>query len=384
MDESMDGADPAMAMLLEALGRLAAEDRSWWPAAARVARAEEVGAAFETHKVVWLDTIRDVVRDDAWRTNGAATAPAWLAHTCGLTQPDSVRQVRSAELMHKYDDTRTAVVNGEITSTALATLSRFERDRDKVYDDHEDALLEAAREFNATEFAQRMSQYAKQVDEILNPRDRTDADNTFEIHETFGGYHYSGFCSHERGARLKAALTEQMGPRRDGDTRKPSERRADALDEIISGKHKPAPASMDLIVTLETLQGLATPNNIRAEAHGQPIPFETLRRLACDCALGRIIMRGTSQVIDVGLKTRVIPKATMRALIARDGGCRFPGCNRHWSWCDAHHIRHWADDGPTDLSNLILLCRHHHTFTHERRWKVVLHEVDNTVDFIPP
>ena len=48
-----------------------------------------------------------------------------------------------------------------------------------------------------------------------------------------------------------------------------------------------------------------------------------------------------------------------RALKARDGGCRFPGCANH-KFVDGHHIRHWANGGETSVDNLVLLCRHHH------------------------
>src|SRR5690606_3379848 len=58
-----------------------------------------------------------------------------------------------------------------------------------------------------------------------------------------------------------------------------------------------------------------------------------------------------------------------RALNLRDGGCRFAGCDRPTSWCDAHHIRPWADGGPTKLDNLLLLCAFHHTLIHEG-WKL--------------
>jgi hypothetical protein len=54
----------------------------------------------------------------------------------------------------------------------------------------------------------------------------------------------------------------------------------------------------------------------------------------------------------------------VRALVARDGGCAFPGCDRKPRWCDAHHLKHWEDDGPTDLDNGCLLCRRHHTLVH--------------------
>ncbi len=75
-------------------------------------------------------------------------------------------------------------------------------------------------------------------------------------------------------------------------------------------------------------------------------------------------------VLDVGRKRRTLPAALRRALEARDGGCRFPGCGvRH---TDAHHITHWARGGPTKLDNLVLLCRLHHRAVHEGGWGVRL------------
>jgi len=53
-----------------------------------------------------------------------------------------------------------------------------------------------------------------------------------------------------------------------------------------------------------------------------------------------------------------------RALKARDGGCRFPGCTSD-RFCDGHHIGHWQNGGETRLDNLVLLCRHPHRLVHE-------------------
>ncbi len=69
------------------------------------------------------------------------------------------------------------------------------------------------------------------------------------------------------------------------------------------------------------------------------------------------------QVLDVGRKTRVISPALRRALTHRDQDCRFPGCSL--KFCDAHHVRHWAEGGETKLDNLALLCRRHHRCLHE-------------------
>jgi hypothetical protein len=76
------------------------------------------------------------------------------------------------------------------------------------------------------------------------------------------------------------------------------------------------------------------------------------------------------QPLDVGRSTRVVQPAQRAALAIRDGGCVFPGCDRPLAWCDAHHLRHWLDGGPTDLANLALLCRAHHRAVHEGGWQL--------------
>ncbi|MCA1722643.1 MAG: HNH endonuclease, partial [Actinobacteria bacterium] len=92
---------------------------------------------------------------------------------------------------------------------------------------------------------------------------------------------------------------------------------------------------------------------------------------------------GASQVLDVGRATRTPPLPLRRAVEARDRRCRFGNCRRPPSWCDAHHIVHWSDDGPTDLDNLILLCDHHHNLIHHGGWSVELHP-DNSATFTSP
>jgi hypothetical protein len=72
--------------------------------------------------------------------------------------------------------------------------------------------------------------------------------------------------------------------------------------------------------------------------------------------------------VEVGARTRTIPPALRRALHHRDRGCRFPGCGVPFG--QGHHIRHWANGGPTTLSNLAMLCRRHHRAVHEEGYQV--------------
>ena len=89
-------------------------------------------------------------------------------------------------------------------------------------------------------------------------------------------------------------------------------------------------------------------------------------RLSCDASLMRVVMAGPSQPLDVGRRTPIVPPAIRRAVILRDRTCRFPGCDRPHTWCDAHHVVHWTEGGSTSLQNLLLLCRRHHGMIHRR------------------
>jgi hypothetical protein len=100
------------------------------------------------------------------------------------------------------------------------------------------------------------------------------------------------------------------------------------------------------------------------EIDGVAVTPETIRRITCDAGIIPIMLGSDSELLDVGRKTRTIPSAIRRALDRRDGGCTWRGCGAPVSWCDAHHIIHWADGGKTSIDNLKLLCRRHHTATH--------------------
>ncbi len=98
--------------------------------------------------------------------------------------------------------------------------------------------------------------------------------------------------------------------------------------------------------------------------NGPHVTAETSRRIACDCSSTVIKEDEQREPLSIGRRSRSIPPPMRRALKARDGGCRFPGCTNH-KFVDGHHIVHWADGGETSLDNLVLLCRHHHHLVHE-------------------
>ena len=104
---------------------------------------------------------------------------------------------------------------------------------------------------------------------------------------------------------------------------------------------------------------------------------------ACDCQLIPAVLGSKSEPLDLGRRHRLSTTPLRPALYLRDRGCAFPGCHRPPRHCQGHHIHHWADGGPTELANLVLLCAHHHRLLHRSGWQVRI-ATDGLPEFLPP
>jgi hypothetical protein len=172
---------------------------------------------------------------------------------------------------------------------------------------------------------------------------------------------------------LRAVLDAESRSKGEGDQRTPAQRRADALGEVcrqwLEQAERPTVGGEKPHVTVTVdadavRDGAGAPSELD---HVGPIDPDVARRLACDASIRRVVMAGRSEPLDVGRRTPVVPPALRHAVVLRDRHCRFPGCDRPHTWCDAHHIVHWAEGGPTTLPNLLMLCRRHHRMVHDRR-----------------
>jgi hypothetical protein len=172
------------------------------------------------------------------------------------------------------------------------------------------------------------------------------------------------------------------------DPRSYPQQRADALVEICrlvlntgdlpdNGGHRP---QLTITIGFEQLRnqtGAATLDT------GQHLSATQVRRLACDAQILPATLNTDSQILDVGRTRRLITGPLRSALVLRDKGCAFPGCDRPPRWADGHHIISWIDGGPTNLNNSVLLCRSHHQLIHTGDWQIRLGG-DGFPDFIPP
>jgi Domain of unknown function (DUF222)/HNH endonuclease len=154
------------------------------------------------------------------------------------------------------------------------------------------------------------------------------------------------------------------------DHRSPALRRADALVETCrlalattklprNGGDRPQVfLGVDFDVVKQTVGDGRLDN-------GDRVTPDTARRMACDAGIVPMVFAGPGQPLDLGRWRRLVNGSIRRALVARDRGCSFPGCDRSPLWTEAHHVRHWSHGGPTSLDNLVLICASHHAELHE-------------------
>jgi hypothetical protein len=197
-----------------------------------------------------------------------------------------------------------------------------------------------------------------------------------------GMWRYTLLLDEEGAAVLDAAVDALAKPEPDAQThepdpRTPAARRADALVELVAravsapeGVPRQAKTSLTVTIGLEVLSARCRGAGLTAV--GEMLTAGSVRRLACDAQVIPMVLGADGEILDQGQAVRLFTPAQIRHLWMRDRRCTFPGCSKPAAWADAHHLIHWADGGPTDISNAALLCRAHHTVVHQHRYAGVV------------
>jgi hypothetical protein len=339
----------------------------------------ELQRAVELLEVERLRRLAEIDRRRLFERDGHLSAASWLASTFKVAWGTAREHLRTARALEEMPKTRQALDAGELSMSAVRVLVAT-RDADpSAFGRCEKELVEAAR-IHSMQDLQRVAAYWRQAvereqalegDDKIRERRRLHASVSF-----LGMVRVDGDLDPETGETLLTALravldSESRAGGKDDD-RTPAQRRADALGEIcrqwLDLAERPSVAGerphVTVTVDSEALQGASAGTS--ELDHMGPTHPEVARQLACDASIRRVVMAGRSEPLDVGRRTPVVSPAMRRAVIVRDRHCRFPGCDRPQTWCDAHHVVHWADGGPTALPNLVLLCRRHHRMVHER------------------
>ncbi|WP_422735328.1 DUF222 domain-containing protein [Micromonospora sp. WMMD729] len=373
---------------------------------------ELIAALDATHRLaqrlaaLQLTLVRELDGRGTARAQGASSTAVWLRERLRLTIPAARRLVDLAAALDdgRNDGARQALAHGAITA-----------DQARVITDTVTTVHSAAGAEVADKAASVLVDWAGQFDPNLLRRmstrildhvapdiadaaakaaldaaaRRADHDRHLTVSEqTDGRLRLTGTLDAETAGLLRAAIDPLSGPAGPDDTRTPGQRRHDALADVcrLALRTGDLPANGGepaQIVVTAGYDSLSQQLGAGTLDTGLALTPQTVRRLACDAAILPAVLGGNGQPLDVGRQRRLITGPLRRALVLRDRGCAFPGCDRPPRWCDAHHIRHWVDGGSTSLTNGVLLCGYHHRRVHEGEWTVRLGK-DGHPMFVPP
>jgi hypothetical protein len=327
---------------------------------------------------------------EAWRDSGATSMTAWLKHHCRRSGREAKSFSKIARLLDQLPGAAAAYADGRLSTGQIQAIAVNVTDKTApLFAEHENDLIPQLVSLPVNGVATVMQAWASAAKDFLDEKEPPVHERSLHASRTLDGrIEISGSLDPEGGAVLELALRLAQTDDVEGEPpRTPAEKRADALvdmcrqfldrhDEHTGGRNRP---HLNVIVDYDDLIGDGDGELI----DGTKLDADTIKRLACDAGIHRIVMKGQSEILDYGRRTRTISQSLWDALVLRDRHCRFPGCDRGPEWCEVHHIPPWSEGGETKLETTLLGCtRHHHVF-HSAGWTLKLWD-DGTLEITDP
>ncbi|KAA1378450.1 HNH endonuclease signature motif containing protein [Aeromicrobium fastidiosum] len=408
-------------MLIEQLSSLTDEVAALEPWTLTGAEVREVIAAVQTTRTA-LDAVMSRLAgcaDDMGlpKDDGASSTTAWLANSANITKGAASKLVGMAKVTgERTESTRAAWASGQLSTEqasiimkAIAALPDWCGDVERG--DAEAHLIALAAEHDLD----GLQRLANRVLEVIDPdgfdehlgeqlraqEERARARTRFQMGRRGDGTTHGSFVVPDTDAdTLRAAIEGIIAPRRNQLAAESFGMGADdwaglprdqkmghAFTELIN--HLPTdalPLAGGLAATVAVMvdvDDLRTGQGTATTTSGTTMSATKAQRLACNANLVAMYLDSDKRVIDLGTTRRLYDRHQRLVLATRDGGCVFPKCDRPPSWCEAHHLNFWSENGPTDLDNAALLCHFHHHLVHEGQWSAHMGD-DGIVELIPP
>jgi hypothetical protein len=324
--------------------------------------------------------------DGVWELDGATSMAAWLQLHAGQTGAQATSMARTARRLRSWPATAEAWEGGALSGGHVRAISANVVDEAvPLFGEQEHELVAALSPLSVAHAARLMRGWAARAEAVLEDRGLGPgcgrARSRLHLSKLLDGRHrLDGDLDVEAGELLATALRLAESPDVAGEPRRTAaERRADALADLCRrflDHDLPGTDPGDSPASGRRRRGRSRPHlNVLCDLgdlgggharliDGTPLGRATTQRLLCDAGVHRVVTDGRSTIVDVGATTRTIPNGLFQALVIRDRGCRFPGCERPPEWTEAHHVVPWPQGGPTELGNLLLLCARHHHLVH--------------------
>jgi hypothetical protein len=311
-----------------------------------------------------------------WALDGSVSMSAWLRQRCRMSNRDATALVHRGRFLDMFNSIAEAACDGVLSAGQVAALKAscptVLEPALRLQQAELVAIVAPLPVADAEKVAQVWRQRAEALVELPEP---SEPDRQLSMARTPDGL--VGRFVLDRAGALQFEQAIRTASTWDGntDTRSSQRRSADALTDVcafFNANHdRPGTPRQRPHVEMITEHDPLTSSLLAWTTEHAVIGTHTTDALLCDCVIHRVVRAGNA-VLSYGRATRTVPIDLFRAVAVRDGGCRFPGCDRKIAWCDAHHIRYWQHDGLTELENLVLLCNRHHHLIHQPGWHLKL------------
>jgi hypothetical protein len=312
-----------------------------------------------------------------WAVDGSVSMASWLRQHCRMSNRDANALVQRGRFLDKFPALADAAHHGVLSAGQIAALkASCPTPVEPVMHTQQVEVVGIVASLSVADTERVAGVWRQRAEALVELPEPVDPARELRTARTSDGL-VGRFVLDDAGAvQFEQAIRQASTWDGADDTRDGVRRSADALVDVCAffnanhqrpGTPRQRP-HVEVIVDADTLTGASPVAWTAGHAH---LDGATTDALLCDCVIHRVVRAGNA-ILSYGRATRTVPVDLFRATAVRDGGCRFPGCDRKIAWCDAHHVHFWRHLGLTELENLVLLCNRHHHLIHRPGWQLKL------------
>ena len=303
-----------------------------------------------------------------WQGTGARNIADWLSANTNTSYGDAVGRKKLADSLEKSPELAEAVEKGEISAATAETLHGTIANPPAGADVGE--LINAVKGAGPRDAKAAVERWTEIVS---SETDEEREERRYQLRSVRSSAPVDGLVTTTvvlpilQSRQFINAISHIAGKPDETDTRTTEQRLADGLvqlcvayakGQVTGGRERPT-----ILITIPIESFTGDSNEPGTTANGDRIPAHIVRRLADNANLQRIMATGT-HILELGRSVRYFTDDQYKALVTRDGGCRWPDCNIPAAWCEIDHLIPDTNGGPTDLDNAALWCCHHHHVKH--------------------
>ncbi len=336
----------------------------------------------------WLLAVAEFDRREGWASWECVSCAAWLSWQVGLDLRAAREKVRVARALAEFSLISAAMGGGELSYSKVRAITRIAEPATEA------ALVEMALAGTTNHVERIVSAYRRaEQDELAAEQRQHLRRGLHHTRDEDGSLVITIRVPAEAGAVILSAVEQFIAPAtadESGHIEPLAARRADAMVALAQsgatsdGVDRGSQYLVTIHVDADTLyqdDGAGRCDLIGVgDSISEPIgvPRATARRLACDGDVELVVEDHDGNPLYMGRRSRLVRGTLRRAVEARDGCCRFPGCTRRGR-VEAHHALDWILGGRSDIDTVLLLCRFHHHRVHEGGWRVEAHPTNGFV-----